>query len=127
MTDSDSKFNHNFDFLIPADFLLEFARNSHNAQNEDLRAVAKAVLDATHEATTVQKAIAANGKVDLAPYFDFWFGDAIEAANRLIDSDDENTRYLAKCVIGQQKAVADSKESFLREMKRLGVEPNRDA
>ena len=35
-------------------------------------------LDVTAEASAVQKAIAEDGNVDLGPYFDFWFADAIE-------------------------------------------------
>lgn len=103
---------------------MEAAKKLLDSNDENERAVAKAVIDVTAETIKVQQAVAAKGKVNLAPYFDFWFGDALASANALLKSTDENTHYLARCLIDQEKSINESKESFLLEMKRLGVKPN---
>ena len=77
----------------------------------------------TSEASKVQQTIAANGNVDFAPYFDFWFGDSIASASTLLDSNDDNVHNLAQCLIDHEKAILESKKGFLDEMKRLGVQP----
>jgi len=64
-------------------------------------------------------------KGDLAPYFDFWFADAITAANLIESSDNERIRFLAESLIAQEDAILRSKMEFLSEMKRRGIRPNR--
>lgn len=59
------------------------------------------------------------------PYFDFWFADAITAANLIESSDNESIRFLAESLIAQEDAILRSKMEFLSEMKRRGIRPNR--
>lgn len=108
---------------MPAEHLMSFARESTEAQDADLRAVSKALIDVTNEADIVLKQFAADGNVDLAPFFDFWFVDSVDAAKRLLESPDDNIRHLAECLISQEQAIVESKEDFLTETKRLGVKP----
>jgi hypothetical protein len=103
---------------------MTIARASVTSPDENYRSVAKAVLDVTAEALSIQKAIAEDGRVDLAPYFDFWFGDAVGCANKLLQYDDKEARHLGQCLIDLEKASIKSKESFLAEMKRLGIQPS---
>jgi len=103
--------------------ILKTANDNLGSNDENVRAVAKAILDVTREATKVKEGIAADGNVDLAPYFDFWFADAIAAANTLLNSENENIRYMAKCLIEQEQAILKSKMDFLDEMKRCGIKP----
>ncbi len=64
-----------------------------------------------------------NRDADLAPYFDFWFADSVACAQNLLNSDEKEARYLAECLIQLERAAIKSKESFLAEMKRLGIRP----
>jgi len=114
-----------FDFVIPTEHVLAIARTWLTSEDERRRAVGKALIDVTKEARTVQQAMAANGHVELGPYFDFWMADAIAAANELLTSDDENDRALAQCLIDQEKAILESKAGFLAEMKRQGIQPQK--
>lgn len=57
--------------------------------------------------------------------FDFWFADAITAANLIESSDNESIRFLAESLIAQEDAILRSKMEFLSEMKRRGIRPNR--
>ena len=124
MTDKGKQFQFSFEFITPAERVMAFARASIASHDENYRSVAKAVLDVTAEALSIQKAIAEDGRVDLAPYFDFWFGDAVGCANKLLQYDDKEARHLGQCLIDLEKASIKSKESFLAEMKRLGIQPS---
>lgn len=95
---------------------------------QDERDVAKALLDTTEVTIRTQNELrdstTNNGSCDLAPYFDHWIGDAIDAAARILKSSvNDDIRNVAKCLIGQSKAISQSKESFLREIKRVGIPP----
>lgn len=125
MTNESQEFKFKFSFAIPADHLLAFARESVESPNADLCTVANAMLDVTSEAEKIRQGFANNGKVDLAPFFDFWFADAIDAAKRLKKSPDDNTRHLADCLITQEQSIIESKEDFLTETKRLKLKPQR--
>jgi hypothetical protein len=112
---------------MPTKHVLDIARTwLASSDHEKRRAIAKALIDVTKEARTVQRGLADNGNVDLAPYFDFWMGDAVSAANELLNSNDENDRTLAQCLIDQEKAIIKSKADFLAEMKRQGIQPKND-
>ena len=123
MSKQPQKVSLNLNFVIPADLVVNTANENLDSDDENIRTVSKAILDLTREATKVKDGMATNGNVDLAPYFDFWFADAIAAANTLLKYDDANIRYMAECLIEQEKAIHKSKTSFLEEMKRLGIKP----
>jgi hypothetical protein len=118
---AEKQMNLNFEFIKPTEKLMSLARGLVSSPSEDCRAVSKAVLDVTAEADKVRGKLARDENADLAPYFDFWFADAVECANRLIKDENDDVRYLATCLIEIEKAVIKSKESFLAEMKRVGV------
>jgi hypothetical protein len=113
-----------FQFVIPLDSLLSTARDNLESEDQDIHAVSKAILDHTSESIKIRDAIIADEHVYLAPYVDFWFGDSISAANRLLNHQDESIRLLSKCLIDQEQAALLTKMSFLAEMNRLGAEPN---
>jgi hypothetical protein len=123
MSKQPQKVTFDFDFVIPAEMTLKTAKDNLGSSDENVRAVAKAIVDVTREATRVQESLRADGNIDLAPYFDFWFADAVAAANKLLNSGNENIRYMAKCLIEQEQAILKSKRSFLDEMKRRGIRP----
>src|SRR5579863_9296367 len=117
---SQKKVQLGFEFVIPTDKVLDIARTWLSSDDERRRGVAKAIIDVTKEARTVQQSMAADGHVDLAPYFDFWTGDAIASAKHLMKSNDADDRMLAECLINQEEAIVKSKAAFLAEMKRHG-------
>ena len=123
MSKQPQKVSLNFDFVIPADLIVTTANKNLTSTNENIRAVSKAILDLTREATTVKNGMTASGNVDLAPYFDFWFADAVAAANALLNNEDNNIRYMAECLIEQEQAILKSKTAFLEEMKSRGIKP----
>ncbi len=114
-------FNFQFSFVMPTDQVMEIARTHVDSANEDYRSVAKALLDTTEEATKVKDCIEKDIDVDVAPYLDFWFADAVECAKRLLDSGDHDAGLLAHCLIDAEKATIKSKENMLAEIKRLGL------
>ncbi|SRR5216684_818108 len=120
------KFNFSFSFIEPAPHLLEAARKFADSPEENRRAVAKAVLDVTAAGRAIKEALLQNRDADLAPYLDFWFADSVACAQKLFASDDKEARYLAECLIQLEQAAIKSKESFLAEMKRLGIKPKRE-
>lgn len=120
------KFNFSFSFIEPAPHLLQAARDSADSLDENRRAVAKAVLDVTAAGRAIKDAQLQDHSADLAPYFDFWFADSVECAHKLLASDDKEARYLAECLIQLEQAAIKSKESFLAEVKRLGIKPRGD-
>jgi hypothetical protein len=118
------EFNFSFEFIEPEPYLLDAARKFADSPDENRRSVAKAVLDVTAAGRAIKDALLQNRDADLAPYFDFWFADSVVCAHKLLDSDDKDARHLAECLIALEKAAIISKESFLGEMKRLGVKPS---
>jgi hypothetical protein len=120
------EFQFTFQFIEPAEYLLEAARKFADSPDENRRAVAKAVLDVTAAGRKIKDALAANRHAELAPYFDFWFADSVACAKKLLNSEDKEARYLAECLIELDKATIKSKESFLAEVKRLGIKPKHD-
>ena len=112
-----------FQFIEPAPYLLEAARKLVDSPDENCRAVAKAVLDVTDAGRKIKDALLENRDADLAPYFDFWFADSIACAQKLLQSDDKEARYLSECLIKLEEAAIKSKEGLLAEFKRLGIKP----
>lgn len=123
MEDNKKKFKLTFDFVMPADRVIRIALEHVDSPDENYRSVAKALLDVTAEAGKVKDALTEDRDVDLAPYLDFWFADAIECAKKLLRSDDPDAGDLARCLIDAEKAAIKSKECVLAEIKRLGLRP----
>jgi hypothetical protein len=117
------KLNFSFSFIEPAPHLLQAARKFADSPDENRRAVAKAVLDVTAAGREIKDALVQGRDADLAPYFDFWFADAVAYAQKLLAADDNDARYLAECLIQLEQAAINSKESFLAKMKRIGIKP----
>lgn len=111
------------EFVVPTESTLSLARSLSDSPDVDCRAVAKAILDSNTEATIVREGIANNLDVDLAPYLDFWFADALECANRLRRHPDSEIRNMANCLIELEADAIKSKECVLTEIKRLGSKP----
>lgn len=124
MTAEPQKASFDFEVVIPTDMVVLAAKKHTDSDNENVRAVAKALLDLTAVSTMIRDRIKNRQPVDLAPYFDFWFADAITAANLIESSDNESIRFLAKSLIAQEDAILRSKMEFLSEMKRRGIRPN---
>jgi len=123
MTFNRKKVALDLQFIVPEASLLDFARQQLDSADQDCRDVAKALLDTTDVTVRTKDTLAENidrkQPLDLAPYFDHWIGDAIEAAQRLLSSETQEARNMAKCLIEQSQAIAASKESFLKEAKRV--------
>jgi hypothetical protein len=109
----------NFEFLVPVERMLEVARQRLNSADADERNVAKAVLDATRVTKRTQAKLMARVHCDMGEYFDHWMGDALESAERLLQSQELDVRSLATCLIDQSRAMIRSKEMFLAETKRV--------
>jgi len=107
-------------FVVPSDDVILLARENLDSENADKKIVAKALLDATDVSIATRDALGKAGNVDLAVYFDHWFGDAIESATRLLKSEDNASRYLAKCLIDQEQSVIKSRADFLEKLKQAG-------
>lgn len=118
MPTSPESFRFSFSFTKPVERIIQIAQRFLESPNEQRRAVAKAVLDITREGAAIFDGIQKPGTVDVAPYFDMWLGDAIDAANELLRSDDKDDRDLAKCLLDQERDIIKSKEIFLVELKR---------
>ena len=119
-------FNFSFEFIEPSEDVLEHARKLVDSPDENCRSVAKAVLDVVAAGRAIKDALRQKRSVNLDSYFDFWFADATTCAQRLRKSGDQVSRNLAECLIKLEEATIKSKESFLKEMKRLGVKPKDD-
>jgi ApeA N-terminal domain 1 len=105
-----------FQFVVPADAVMEAARKMATSTNHDEREVGKTLLDLT-EVTDKTKAavadVASKEQYDLAVYFDYKLGDSLEAAKRLMSSPDANVRHVAQTLISQSDAIVASKASYL--------------
>jgi hypothetical protein len=121
MEGNKKKFKLTFNFVMPAERVMQIARDRVDSPDENYRSVAKALLDVTAEAAKVKDALTEDRDVDVAPYLDFWFADAVACATKLLQSDDPDARDLAQCLIDAEKATIKSKECVLAEIKRLGL------
>ena len=74
---AQKKVNLSFQFIEPAEHVLETARSFLDSPMEDRRCVAKALLDVTTAGLAIKKAMEENRNAQLEPYLDFWFADAI--------------------------------------------------
>ncbi len=124
MNNERDKIKYSLDFLIPVDWILDIARRSTDSSDERHRVLGKAILDFTKIAHLTKDNLIQDKDTDLAPYLDFWFGDAIDIAKASLKDGDSNLRTLAECVIDQEKSVVKSKEAFLREVKRVSGSRN---
>ncbi len=110
-----------FQFIVPADAVLEVAHRMAGSSVPDEHKVGASLLELT-EVTAKTKAavedVASDEKYDLAAYFDFDLGDAIEAAKRLRESSDKGVRNVADTLLSQADAIAASKTAFLQATKR---------
>lgn len=121
---SDQHARIGFEFVIPADQLLASAREMLASPIQEYRDIAKAVLEVTDISLDLQHRLSSQIEADFAPYFDYWFGDAIEAAKRHKASSDKGVAAVAESLIAQEEAIVHSKEAFLLEAKRLNIRPN---
>lgn len=117
------KVQFSFAFVEPSETVVAAAQRFLSSPDEKLRSVAKALLDVTAAGLPIKKGMMEDSDTKLDPYLDFWFGDAISCAERLLHSDNEEVRHIAQCLIDAEKAVIKSKESILSEMKRLKIKP----
>ena len=118
MASEAQPFNFRLGFVVPADHILAVARDHVDSPDENWRAAAKALLDFTAIGAGIQEAISVGRNADLAPYFDFWTGDAIECATRMFEYPDLDAQNLAHCLIDLEKTAIESKVSFVEEAKR---------
>ncbi len=115
-----------FQFIIPTDAVLASAKVLLISDIQQHRDIAKVVVELTDIQKAIQAEIMKDGTVDLAPWFDYWFGDTIETAQQLKNSASVDISHVAHVLIEQEAGIIHSKESFLKEMKRLGVRPKQD-
>ena len=115
------KVNFSFQFIVPAEAVLEAARKMAVSGNQDEQQVGETLLDLT-EVTEKTKAaiadVASQAEYDLAVYFDYKFGDALEAAKRLQSSSDKNDRYVAETLLRQSDAILSSKAAWQNAVKQ---------
>jgi hypothetical protein len=123
MADDSKRVELSLQFIEPAEHLTATARKFADSPDENRRSVAKALLDVTAAGLAIKKAMENNADADLAPYLDFWFVDSISCAQQLLKYDDAESRNLAQCLIDAEKAVIESKERVLSEIKRAGLKP----
>lgn len=111
-----------FQFVVPADAVMEAARKMATSTNHDETEVGQTLLDLTEVTNKTKAAVAdevSKGRYDLAVYFDYKLGDSLEAAKRLMSSPDANVRQVAQTLISQSEAIASSKASFLEAAKQV--------
>ncbi|MBA4190804.1 MAG: hypothetical protein C0467_22690 [Planctomycetaceae bacterium] len=104
-----------FEFVVPAEEVLATARKMASSSNRDEQVVGKSVLDLT-EVTNRSKAAVEDvtnpADYDMAVYFDYKFGDSLEAAKRLESATDKEVGYVADTLISQSEAITKSKAAF---------------
>lgn len=104
-----------FQFTVPSDDVLEAAKQMAASSNKDEELVGKAVIDLTEITKRTIAAIkntASKENYDLAVYFDYNFGESLEAARRLNSSTESSVRHVAETLIEQAEAIASSKAAF---------------
>ncbi len=119
MNELNGSVEYSLDFPLPADSILDIAENSTHSDDERLRVIGQAVLDFTAIANLTKDDFLQGNAIDLAPYLDFWFSDAIDIAKASLNDPDSNLRTLAQCLIDQEKCAIESKVFVLRESKRI--------
>jgi hypothetical protein len=124
MTEKQAQFD--FQFVIPTDDVLIQAQTLLQSDVQNHRDIAKVVTELTAIQKQIQDDISKDGTVDLAPWLDYWFGDTIETAQHLKQSDAIDVSRVAHILLDQEAAIIRSKESFLNEMKRLAVQPKHE-
>lgn len=109
-----------YEFVVPADGVLASARKMATSSNQDEKTVGGAVVELTDIINRTKAAIedtVSNDTYDLGVYFDYQFGDTLEAAKRLKTSPDKEVRYVADTLISQSEAITKSKTAFLAAVK----------
>ena len=104
-----------FKFTVPGDEVLTAAQKMAASTNQDERAVGSTVVDLTEETERSMAAVAdvaSKDTYDLGVYFDYKFGDSLDAAKRLASSDDKEVRYFAEFLISQYGTIVASKAAF---------------
>jgi hypothetical protein len=123
MKDEGQEFRLDLKFNAPTGRMMAIAQAGLASPDESFRVVAKAIIDLTSAMRSLEKEMVADGDVNLDPYLDFCFGDALDHAHQLLKRDDDDARNLAQCLIDMEKAVVKSKENVIAEIKRLGIKP----
>lgn len=114
------------EFTVPTEMVLESARKMASSMNNDEQTVGKTLLELTDITKRTMAAMPAVGRseatattdtamatFDLAVYFDFDFGESLEAAKRLALSPNEQVRYVAEALYSQFNTVKQSKAAFM--------------
>jgi hypothetical protein len=112
--------NLQFQFIVPGDDLLDYARQVSATGTQEQKDVAAAVLRLNEIARDLIPRIQNQTGANLAPYFDFWFGDSVEAAQRLMASPSELDQRLGDVLLKQENVIAGSRHIYLSEAKRVG-------
>lgn len=111
-----------FRFVAPNAQTLEIAEALRESSDQDERLVAATAIEvgelSRKTMADLHNAVEHRGHCDLAPYFDRDMTRASEAANRLLSATSADAKLLAKCVIDQAAAIADSRNAFLEEARR---------
>lgn len=108
------------EFVVPPEQTIDLAKQYLESSDIDKKIVAKALIDVTEVTSRTRDAYGRQEDLNLSDYFDHWFGDAIESAQRILVSSDADAQRLASALISQEQAIVRSKESFLNGAKRLG-------
>jgi len=109
-----------FQFIIPADPILEAARKMAESPNADEQTVGRCVLkltDVTERTKAAVEDVESQEKYDLSVYFDFDMGDSLAAAQRLMVSGGKEAKNVAQTLQSQADAIAASKTAFLKATK----------
>ena len=107
--------NINFNFVVPAEGVLATARKMAASSDADQKAVGSTLLDLTEITNRTKDAVADvknPATYDLAVYFDYKFGDSLEAAKRLEKGGEKEVGYVATTLVKQSEAIAESKAAF---------------
>jgi len=120
---NESACKMSFEFVTMSSHTLEIARRLRNSTDADSRLLGETVIDVSELSGETQRLLAQaakkDGTCDLTPYFDRDMSRAVEAANRLIQSNDSDLRDVSRCVLDQAKAIAASRTSFLDDVRRV--------
>lgn len=90
--------------------------------DSDERLLADAAIDVSDIAHKTSADIQ-NRHCDVKPYLDRDMTEATAAAHRLSNSTNPEIQRLAKCVLDQADAIAESRKWFFAEMKRSSASP----
>ena len=104
-----------FEFVSPSDEILKTASKMAVSLNQDEHSVDIAIINLSYITDRTKAAledVAGSGSYDLAAYFDYNFGDSLEAARKLSASVDVKICRVARVMIKQFHAIHASKASF---------------